>query len=171
MDLASRSWNRVAGSGFGIAAPPAGLSPVAPVRLEPGRLVHDTAALCRAQGCLLGQLAGDSLGALVEFQSAGSIAHSYPDGGPRELADGGPHSIMAGQPTTTPSWRSSWLGRLCARVGSMLRMSPSLYILVQRLAAVRKAPRPVPTRLLSVRHWRHNGPGSRTRAPTGPGRP
>ncbi len=99
VELASRSWSRVLGSGFGIAAPLADLSPLIPVRLEPGQLVHDTAILRRAQGCLLGQLAGDSLGALVEFQSATTIARSYPNGGPSELADGGPHRIMAGQPT------------------------------------------------------------------------
>lgn len=42
----------------------------------------------RAQGCLLGQLAGDALGSLVEFQSPDEIRHSYPDG-VRELAEGG----------------------------------------------------------------------------------
>jgi len=52
----------------------------------------------RAQGCLLGQLAGDALGSLVEFQSADEILRSYPDG-VRELADGGPWNTMAGQPT------------------------------------------------------------------------
>ncbi len=52
----------------------------------------------RAQGCLLGQLAGDSLGSLVEFQSAGAIAARYP-GGPGELADGGAWNTIAGQPT------------------------------------------------------------------------
>ena len=34
----------------------------------------------RAQGCLLGQLAGDALGSLVEFQSPDEIRRSYPDG-------------------------------------------------------------------------------------------
>jgi ADP-ribosylglycohydrolase len=48
---------------------------------------------------LLGQVAGDALGALVEFRSADDIARSYMDGGPRRLADGGPHRIIAGQPT------------------------------------------------------------------------
>src|SRR5690242_20903794 len=70
-----------------------------PTRAVPGRLVHAAGVLSRAQGCILGQLAGDSLGALVEFQSASGIAAAYPDGGPRLLADGGPHSITAGQPT------------------------------------------------------------------------
>jgi len=56
------------------------------------------APLARAQGCLLGQLAGDSLGALVEFRSAAEIARAYPEG-VRELADGGTWNTIAGQPT------------------------------------------------------------------------
>ena len=51
-----------------------------------------------AEGCLLGQLAGDSLGGLVEFRSAASIKSAYP-AGVRELADGGHWGILAGQPT------------------------------------------------------------------------
>jgi len=52
----------------------------------------------RAQGCLLGQLAGDALGSLVEFQTPERIRREYPDG-VRELADGGTWSTIAGQPT------------------------------------------------------------------------
>ncbi|MCC6142304.1 MAG: ADP-ribosylglycohydrolase family protein [Candidatus Hydrogenedentes bacterium] len=52
----------------------------------------------RAQGCLLGQLAGDALGGLVEFQSAAAIRKSYPNG-VRQLADGGTWNTIAGQPT------------------------------------------------------------------------
>jgi len=54
--------------------------------------------LSRAQGCLLGQVAGDSLGSLVEFQSPAAIEQLYP-GGPRHLEDGGVFNILAGQPT------------------------------------------------------------------------
>ena len=54
--------------------------------------------LSRAQGCLLGQLAGDSLGSLVEFEHASAIQEWYPDG-VRELADGGVWNTLAGQPT------------------------------------------------------------------------
>lgn len=54
--------------------------------------------LSRAQGCLLGQLAGDSLGSLVEFRSPEQILHEYPNG-VRELADGGTWNTIAGQPT------------------------------------------------------------------------
>ncbi|AKH19903.1 ADP-ribosylglycohydrolase family protein [Sedimenticola thiotaurini] len=54
--------------------------------------------LKRAQGCLLGQLAGDALGSLVEFQTPEEIKHRYPKG-VRELADGGTWNTLAGQPT------------------------------------------------------------------------
>ena len=52
----------------------------------------------RAQGCLLGQVIGDSLGSLVEMKSAAEIAQLYP-GGVRHLADGGVYHTIAGQPT------------------------------------------------------------------------
>ncbi len=58
----------------------------------------DKQKLSRAQGCLIGQLAGDALGSLVEFQSPADIQRSYPDG-VRELADGGTWNTIAGQPT------------------------------------------------------------------------
>ncbi len=54
--------------------------------------------LDRAQGCLLGQLIGDSLGALVEFKTPAEIAALYP-GGVRRLEDGGVWNTLAGQPT------------------------------------------------------------------------
>jgi ADP-ribosylglycohydrolase/fructose-1,6-bisphosphatase/inositol monophosphatase family enzyme len=65
---------------------------------QPGCRVADAALLARAQGCLLGQLTGDSLGSRVEFQSASRIAAAFPHG-VRELADGGTWGILAGQPT------------------------------------------------------------------------
>lgn len=59
----------------------------------------DTALLRdRARGCLLGQFIGDSLGSLVEFNSARQIAQRYPDG-VRDMADGGTWDLIAGQPT------------------------------------------------------------------------
>jgi ADP-ribosyl-[dinitrogen reductase] hydrolase len=58
----------------------------------------DAKILSRAQGCLLGQLAGDALGSLVEFQSPEAIRRKYPNG-VRELADGGTYNTIAGQPT------------------------------------------------------------------------
>jgi ADP-ribosylglycohydrolase/fructose-1,6-bisphosphatase/inositol monophosphatase family enzyme len=69
-----------------------------PAKLQPGRAIADAARLARAQGCLLGQIAGDSLGALVEFATADEVRHAYPDG-PRRLVDGGHWDLLAGQPT------------------------------------------------------------------------
>ena len=69
-----------------------------PARLRRGEAVADAARLARAQGCLLGQVAGDSLGALVEFQSAAEVQRAYPEG-PRRLADGGHWNLLAGQAT------------------------------------------------------------------------
>lgn len=54
--------------------------------------------LDRARGCLIGQIAGDSLGSLVEFQSPEDIRRRYPDG-VRDLEDGGTFDTLAGQPT------------------------------------------------------------------------
>lgn len=54
--------------------------------------------ISRAQGCLLGQFAGDSLGSLVEFHDPEDIQRKYP-AGVRDLADGGVWNTIAGQPT------------------------------------------------------------------------
>lgn len=59
---------------------------------------HDAGSLSRAQGCLLGQVAGDALGSLVEFQSPEEIRRTYPSG-VRDLMDGGTWNTLAGQPT------------------------------------------------------------------------
>ena len=60
-------------------------------RKEDKQLVH-------AQGCLLGQVIGDSLGSRVEAKPAVEIAQLYP-GGLRDLGDGGVYHTIAGQPT------------------------------------------------------------------------
>ncbi len=52
----------------------------------------------RAEGCLMGQVAGDSLGSLVEFKSPEEIRSAYP-GGVRRLENGGIWKTLAGQPT------------------------------------------------------------------------
>ena len=62
------------------------------------RQTNDPDMLSCAQGCLLGQFAGDALGSLVEFQSSERILAKYPDG-VRDLADGGTWDTIAGQPT------------------------------------------------------------------------
>jgi ADP-ribosyl-[dinitrogen reductase] hydrolase len=63
-----------------------------------GHAQRDVARLRRAQGCLLGQLAGDALGSRVEFQRAEDITRAHPDG-VRDLVNGGTWSTLAGQPT------------------------------------------------------------------------
>ena len=66
---------------------------------QEGKQINGTSdTVARAQGCLLGQLAGDALGSLVEFQAPEQIQRKYPDG-VRELADGGTWGTIAGQPT------------------------------------------------------------------------
>ena len=70
----------------------------------------------RAQGCLLGQLAGDALGSLVEFQSPDEIRSSYPNG-VRELTDGGTWNTIAGQPTDD-SEMALLLARVLVKTGS-----------------------------------------------------
>ena len=54
--------------------------------------------LDRALGCLLGMAIGDSLGSMVEFQTARAIAARYPDG-VRDLAPSPVWHTLAGQPT------------------------------------------------------------------------
>ena len=66
--------------------------------IRPKVRVRDAERLARAQGCLLGQLAGDALGSAVEFLSAVNIARSHPKGVTR-LTDGGTWDLIAGQPT------------------------------------------------------------------------
>ncbi len=75
----------------------------------------DRGVLARAQGCLLGQLAGDALGSLVEFRSEEEILREYPDG-VRDLADGGTWNTIAGQPTDDSELALS-LARVLVRLG------------------------------------------------------
>ena len=70
----------------------------------------------RAQGCLLGQLAGDALGSQVEFMNPAEIRARYPNG-VRDLANGGTWDTLAGQPTDD-SEMSLALARALLRVGT-----------------------------------------------------
>ncbi len=70
----------------------------------------------RAQGCLLGQLAGDALGSLVEFQHPEQISRAYPDG-VRDMRDGGAWNTIAGQPTDDSEMALA-LARTIAKTGS-----------------------------------------------------
>jgi ADP-ribosyl-[dinitrogen reductase] hydrolase len=91
-ELAGRDWSAV------FSASTAKSEPFELTRPVRGKLVADPGRLSRAHGCLLGQLAGDALGSLVEFQPAAAIRAAHP-GGVRLLADGGCWSTIAGQPT------------------------------------------------------------------------
>lgn len=72
--------------------------------------------LDRAQGCLLGQLAGDALGSPVVFQSPDESRRSCPNG-VRELADGGRWNTIAVQPTND-SDMALLLARMLVQNGS-----------------------------------------------------
>jgi ADP-ribosylglycohydrolase/fructose-1,6-bisphosphatase/inositol monophosphatase family enzyme len=87
-----------------------------PVRLRRGEAVTDSGRLARAQGCLLGQVAGDSLGSLVEFESSGRIASVHRDG-PRRLEDGGVWQTLAGQPTDDSEMALALARSIVARDG------------------------------------------------------
>ena len=91
-ELCGRDWQ----SALGFSAAPT--SPFALVRPQRGRVCTDDGRLSRAQGCLLGQLAGDALGGLVEFMSLSMIEDVYPNGC-RDMKDGGSWDNLAGQPT------------------------------------------------------------------------
>jgi ADP-ribosylglycohydrolase/fructose-1,6-bisphosphatase/inositol monophosphatase family enzyme len=80
------------------------------VRPASGRVIDEPGLLARAQGCLLGQVAGDSLGSQVEFRSPGEIRARFPEG-LQHLRDGGTWDTLAGQPTD-----DSELGLILARV-------------------------------------------------------
>lgn len=62
-------------------------------------LRQNSTMLSRAQGCMLGQLSGDSLGGLVEFTRPEQIRKLYPDGVTELQNGGGTWDILAGQPT------------------------------------------------------------------------
>lgn len=76
----------------------AGPAPFDLSRPAAGVAVADAGLLSRARGCLLGQVAGDSLGSLVEFTGPDE-AQDYFDAEGHDLADGGHWNTLAGQPT------------------------------------------------------------------------
>ncbi|HZU07700.1 MAG TPA: inositol monophosphatase family protein [Chloroflexota bacterium] len=94
-ELVRRPWHYVQEAS---AAPwPDPALPFDLLRGQPGAHVADAALLARAQGCLLGLLAGAALGALVEGEEAPALRRRYPEG-LRALVDGGPYQLIAGQP-------------------------------------------------------------------------
>ena len=84
-------------------------------KTETGHKVLGDGMISRSQGCLLGQLAGDALGSMVEFHTPERIRREYPDG-VRDLADGGTWNTIAGQPTDD-SEMALLLARLLAEQG------------------------------------------------------
>lgn len=109
-----------------LACPPRHLAnPVRPAL--PKARVADAARLSRAQGCLLGLLAGDALGSQVEFQTAADIARRHP-GGPRDLVDGGTWNLIAGQPTDDGEMALSLAGALVAKGGFDAGATAAAYV-------------------------------------------
>ena len=92
-ELAHRPWGNAVAAGKTFQSPTYGLC--RPVR---GEAIADNGLLQRAQGCWLGQLAGDALGSMVEFQDAESIRRRYP-AGLREIGPSPVFRTLAGQPT------------------------------------------------------------------------
>src|SRR5262245_41801691 len=88
-------------------------------RLKPGKSTANSATLSRAQGCLLGQVAGDAMGELVEFLDPNAIARKFPKG-INQMQDGGAFDTMAGQPTDD-SELALMLARSIARDGKYIR--------------------------------------------------
>ncbi|MGD9510889.1 MAG: inositol monophosphatase family protein [Geminicoccaceae bacterium] len=100
-----------------ILASPPRRSPGEPCRpAQPRRRVADAAMLSRAQGCLLGQIAGDALGSAVEFRTAADIRRSHPRG-VTTLEDGGTWDLIAGQPTDDGELALALARTLVARGG------------------------------------------------------
>lgn len=87
----------------------------------------DAGLLSRAEGCLLGQLAGDALGSLVEFQTPEHIRKEYPDG-VRQLASGGTWNTLAGQPTDDSEMAILLARMLIARGGYDARAAREAYV-------------------------------------------
>jgi ADP-ribosyl-[dinitrogen reductase] hydrolase len=108
-EMARRPWERTRDN-------PEPSSEDFPLRPALGRTVFDAGVLSRAQGCLLGQVAGDSLGSLVEFQPASEITARYGDG-PRRLEDGGRWRTIAGQPTDDSEMALALARTIVAREG------------------------------------------------------
>lgn len=88
--LSNRRWARSRGASSATAAP---------LRLERGHAVADPQLLSRAQGCLLGLVTADNLGASVEGSTAEHIAPLLASRQLDDLTDGGRFGLLAGQPS------------------------------------------------------------------------
>jgi len=94
---------------------------------KPSRRTYLANQLARAQGCLLGQLAGDALGSAVEFRSAAAIARSHP-GGVTELSDGGHWNLIAGQPTDDSEMALALARSIVAEAGFNAKAVSAAYV-------------------------------------------
>lgn len=120
-ELARRDWDAV------LRAPKLSRADVGLASLAPGRCVRDAGMLSRAQGCLLGLVAGDSLGARVEFQSAAAIAAAHPQG-VRDLVDGGTWGLLAGQPTDDSEMALALARSIVAHGGPLPEAAAAAYV-------------------------------------------
>lgn len=102
--LARTDWQAV------LRSPRAKATPYDLVEPDPLALSDEPGRLARAQGCWLGKLIGDALGAQVAGRSAEEIDRLWPKG-VNALVDGGTHRTIAGQPTDNGE-----LARMLARV-------------------------------------------------------
>ncbi len=80
----------------------------------PSTRTGSASQLSRAQGAMLGQLAGDALGSFVEFQDARTIQDRHPEG-IVDLHDGGTWNLIAGQPTDDSEMALALARSICAR--------------------------------------------------------
>ncbi|MEN9796833.1 MAG: hypothetical protein RL653_529 [Pseudomonadota bacterium] len=88
--------------------------------------VRDAGRLARAQGALLGQVAGDALGAQVEFCSRTQVFQRFP-GGVREMGPGGPFQTLPGQPTDDSEMALMLARTVLARGGFSLEEAQQAY--------------------------------------------
>ena len=89
----------------------------------------NSGVLSRAQGCLLGQLIGDSLGSLVEFQTPERIRSRYPEG-VRDMADGGTSTQLRASPRMIQRWHCCWPDRSYQMGRSIKKCRKGLRVLV-----------------------------------------
>jgi len=117
-DLVQRNWRRVQSQQYS-KTESRSISLFDFARLKAGKAVASAGILSRAQGCLMGQVAGDALGQQVEFLDAASIRRQHPQAVTR-MDDGGQWNTMAGQPTDD-SELALLLGRSIHQEGSYVR--------------------------------------------------
>ena len=117
-DLSKRNWKKVQSQQYQ-PSEKTSRSIFTFARLKRGKSTANSTMLSRAQGCLIGQVAGDALGELVEFLDPKAISRKFPKG-IDQMQDGGSFDTMAGQPTDD-SELALMLARNIARDGKYVR--------------------------------------------------